>query len=169
MFQIDLLQGRRILVSGADGAAGEAVGRRLLAAGAELVLAGRDEDLLDDLAWRFAESFAAPVSTLARAAEEAVPPELLDAAWPADGMVDCAGDDGLLAACAARWIAEGRPAAAVRLGAAALPGADGHGLVRINAIAAADPATPAATALAVFLLAPETAGIDGQRIAVAAP
>jgi len=50
MFRDDLLQGRRILVTGGGTGIGLSLGRRFLGLGAELVICGRREEVLEDAA-----------------------------------------------------------------------------------------------------------------------
>ncbi|HTC83179.1 MAG TPA: SDR family NAD(P)-dependent oxidoreductase, partial [Rhizomicrobium sp.] len=50
MFQTDLLQGKRILVTGGGTGLGLSMGRRFLELGAELVICGRRTDVLEEAA-----------------------------------------------------------------------------------------------------------------------
>ncbi|HYD31257.1 MAG TPA: SDR family oxidoreductase [Azospirillaceae bacterium] len=92
MFQIDLLSGKRILVTGGGTGLGKSMGRRFLELGAELVICGRRKEVLEDTAWEFAEQVGGKVSTHQCDIRDAAQVEaMLEAIWaegPLDGLVN---------------------------------------------------------------------------------
>ena len=73
MFRADLLQGKRVLVTGGGTGLGKSMGRRFLELGAELVICGRREAVLEETVAEF------PTDYLGRAS------------WPACGAPRRAG------------------------------------------------------------------------------
>ncbi len=139
MFQANLLKDERVLITGGGTGLGKSMGRRMLELGAELVICGRREAVLEETAAEFDKDF--PGRTAWHACDIRDPDAIeamLDAVW-AEGALDtlinnAAGNflartetlstralDAVLGivlhgsaymtlACGKRWIAEGRPA-----------------------------------------------------------
>ena len=138
MFQSDLLQDQRILITGGGSGLGKSMGRRLLELGAQLVICGRREAVLEETRAEFDGDFpgrtrAIPCDLRDPAAVDA----LVDAIWeegPLDALVNnAAGNflarsetlspralDAVLAivmhgtayvtlACGKRWLADRHP------------------------------------------------------------
>jgi NAD(P)-dependent dehydrogenase (short-subunit alcohol dehydrogenase family) len=63
MFEKDLLQGKRVLITGGGSGLGRSIGRRYLELGAELVICGRREAVLAETAEAFASELGATVDT----------------------------------------------------------------------------------------------------------
>ncbi len=62
MFQPDLLKGKKILITGGGSGLGKAMGRRCCELGAELVICGRRQEVLDETAETFASELGAEVT-----------------------------------------------------------------------------------------------------------
>ena len=58
MFQKDLLQGKRILITGGGTGLGKSMGRRMIELGAELMICGRRAQVLEDTAKEFEDSLS---------------------------------------------------------------------------------------------------------------
>ncbi len=144
MFQAELLQGKRILVTGGGTGLGKAMGRRFLELGADLAICGRRKEVLDETAWEFAAEFAGEVTTHARDIRDPAQVEaMLEEIWaakPLDGLVNnAAGNfiartedlspravDAVLGivlhgtayvtlGCGRRWLAQGRRASVLSI------------------------------------------------------
>ena len=63
MFQPDLLKGKKILITGGGSGLGKAMGQRYCELGAELVICGRRQEVLDETAETFASELGAEVTT----------------------------------------------------------------------------------------------------------
>jgi NAD(P)-dependent dehydrogenase (short-subunit alcohol dehydrogenase family) len=63
MFQTDLLNGKRVLITGGGSGLGKSMGRRLMELGAELMICGRREHVLEKTAKEFEALFARKVRT----------------------------------------------------------------------------------------------------------
>lgn len=63
MFEKDLLQGKRVLITGGGTGLGRSIGRRYLELGAELIICGRREAVLTETANAFANELGAAVET----------------------------------------------------------------------------------------------------------
>jgi len=87
MFQGDLLQDKRILITGGGSGLGKSMGRRVLELGAKLVICGRREDVLAETRDEFDADF--PGRT------RAIPCDLRDAAQ-VDALVDAIWEEGPL-------------------------------------------------------------------------
>ena len=87
MFQADLLQGKKILITGGGSGLGKAMGRRVLELGASLVICGRREAVLQETAAEFNQDFASRTAW-----------HVCDIRDPAaiDGMVDAIWAEGPL-------------------------------------------------------------------------
>ncbi len=139
MFQANLLKDERVLITGGGTGLGKSMGRRMLELGAELVICGRREAVLEETAAEFDEDFPGRTAWHACDIRDAGAIEaMLDAVW-AKGALDtlinnAAGNflartetlspralDAVLAivlhgsaymtlACGKRWIAAGRAA-----------------------------------------------------------
>jgi NAD(P)-dependent dehydrogenase (short-subunit alcohol dehydrogenase family) len=139
MFETNLLEGRRILVTGGGTGLGLAMGRRFLELGAELVICGRREEVLSAAASDLAATTGGKVEVHRCDVRDAAAVEaMLDAIWqtaPLDALVNnAAGNfiarsedlspraiDAVLGivlhgsaycttGCGRRWLAEGRKA-----------------------------------------------------------
>src|SRR3569833_2823242 len=62
-FDKDLLQGKRVLITGGGTGLGKSMGERFLSLGAELVICGRRKEVLDQTAAEFRDQFGADVQT----------------------------------------------------------------------------------------------------------
>jgi NAD(P)-dependent dehydrogenase (short-subunit alcohol dehydrogenase family) len=87
MFQSDLLQDQRILITGGGSGLGKSMGRRVLELGAKLVICGRREQVLAETRAEFEADF--PGRT------RAIPCDLRDAAQ-VDALVEAIWDEGPL-------------------------------------------------------------------------
>ena len=87
MFQSDLLQGKRILITGGGSGLGKSMGRRVLELGATLVICGRREQVLEETRAEFDADF--PGRT------RPIPCDLRDAAQ-VDALVDAIWEEGPL-------------------------------------------------------------------------
>jgi len=87
MFQSDLLQGKRILITGGGSGLGKSMGRRALELGATLVICGRRETVLEETRGEFDADF--PGRT------RAIPCDLRDSAQ-VDALVDAIWEEGPL-------------------------------------------------------------------------
>ncbi len=144
MFQTDLLQGKRILVTGGGTGLGLSMGRRFLQLGAELVICGRRTDVLEEAARNLAGETGGKVETHGCDIRdpEAVD-KMMDAIWangPLDNLVNnAAGNfiarseelspraiDAVLGivlhgtaycttGCGRRWLKEGRKASVLSI------------------------------------------------------
>lgn len=139
MFHVDLLRGKRILVTGGGTGLGKSMGRRFLELGADLAICGRRAEVLDEAAWDFAETTSGTVTTHVCDLRDAAAVEaMLDEIWasrPLDALVNnAAGNfvartedlshravDSILntvlhgtayvtLGCGKRWLEAGRPA-----------------------------------------------------------
>jgi NAD(P)-dependent dehydrogenase (short-subunit alcohol dehydrogenase family) len=139
MFRTDLLQGKRILVTGGGTGIGLSIGRRLLGLGAEIVICGRREGVLEEAAASLRAETGGRVDHRPCDIRDPVEVDaLLSWIWktgPLDGLVNnAAGNfiarseelstravDAVLGivlhgtayvtlGCGRRWLAEGRPA-----------------------------------------------------------
>jgi len=63
MFQTDLLKGKRVLITGGGSGLGKSMGRRLMELGAELMICGRREHVLEKTAKEFEALFSREVRT----------------------------------------------------------------------------------------------------------
>jgi NAD(P)-dependent dehydrogenase (short-subunit alcohol dehydrogenase family) len=63
-FDKDLLQGRRVLITGGGTGLGKSMGERFLSLGAELVICGRRKEVLDQTAAEFRDRFGSDVQTV---------------------------------------------------------------------------------------------------------
>ncbi len=138
MFQTDLLQGKRVLVTGGGTGLGKSMGRRFLELGAELVICGRREAVLEETVAEFHTDYLGRASWHACDIRDAEAVEAMVAdIWrdgPLDVLVNNAagnflaksetlspravdavvrivlnGSANATLACGRRWIAEGRP------------------------------------------------------------
>jgi NAD(P)-dependent dehydrogenase (short-subunit alcohol dehydrogenase family) len=138
MFQSDLLQDRRILITGGGSGLGKSMGRRVLELGARLVICGRRANVLEETRAEFDAAFAGRTRAIPCDLRDAAQVEaLVDAIWqegPLDALVNnAAGNflarsetlspralDAVLAivlhgtayvtlACGRRWLAENHP------------------------------------------------------------
>ncbi len=88
MFQPDLLQGKRILITGGGTGLGKSMGRRALELGAELVICARREAVLEETAAEFEAEFPGRVSWHGCDIRDPAAIEaMLEAIW-ADGPLD---------------------------------------------------------------------------------
>jgi NAD(P)-dependent dehydrogenase (short-subunit alcohol dehydrogenase family) len=87
MFQSDLLQDRRILITGGGSGLGKSMGRRVLELGARLVICGRRANVLEETRAEFDAAF--PGRT------RAIPCDLRDAAQ-VEALVDAIWEEGAL-------------------------------------------------------------------------
>src|SRR6185312_16954967 len=92
MFAPDLLRGRHVLINGGGTGLGKAMGRRFMALGAELMICGRRQSVLDEAAREFTGTFGRTVRTHALDIRDAAAVEtLMDAAFverPLDILVN---------------------------------------------------------------------------------
>jgi len=138
MFQSDLLQDRRILITGGGSGLGKSMGRRVLELGARLVICGRRANVLGETQAEFDAAFPGRTRAIPCDLRDAAQVEaLVDAIWeegPLDALVNnAAGNflarsetlspralDAVLAivmhgtayvtlACGRRWLAENHP------------------------------------------------------------
>ena len=138
MFQSDLLQDRRILITGGGSGLGKSMGRRVLELGARLVICGRRANVLEETRAEFDAVFPGRTRAIPCDLREAAQVEaLVDAIWeegPLDALVNnAAGNflarsetlspralDAVLAivlhgtayvtlACGRRWLANNHP------------------------------------------------------------
>jgi NAD(P)-dependent dehydrogenase (short-subunit alcohol dehydrogenase family) len=63
MFQLDLLKGKRVLITGGGSGLGKSMGRRMIELGAELMICGRRAEVLKNTAREFQKSFSCEVRT----------------------------------------------------------------------------------------------------------
>jgi NAD(P)-dependent dehydrogenase (short-subunit alcohol dehydrogenase family) len=63
MFQLDLLKGKRVLITGGGSGLGKSMGRRMIELGAELMICGRRAEVLKNTAREFEKSFLCEVRT----------------------------------------------------------------------------------------------------------
>ena len=139
MFLPDLLKGKRILITGGGTGLGKSMGRRFVELGAELVICGRREKVLEETAWELMAGAPGPVSWHACDIRDPDAVEaMVEKIWaerPLDALVNnAAGNfiarsetlspravDAVLGivlhgsayctlACGKRWLAEGRKA-----------------------------------------------------------
>jgi NAD(P)-dependent dehydrogenase (short-subunit alcohol dehydrogenase family) len=137
-FAKDLLQGKRVLITGGGTGLGKSMGERFLSLGAELVICGRRKEVLDQTAAEFRDKFGSDVQTVrcdVRSPDDVE--TMLDEIWrqaPLDVLVNnAAGNfvaqthklsaraiDSVLGIClhgtaycttgvGRRWIEQGRP------------------------------------------------------------
>jgi NAD(P)-dependent dehydrogenase (short-subunit alcohol dehydrogenase family) len=137
-FAEDLLQGKRVLITGGGTGLGKSMGERFLSLGAELVICGRRKEVLEQTAAEFRDRFGSDVQTLrcdVRSPDDVE--RMLDEIWrhaPLDVLVNnAAGNfvaqthklsaraiDSVLGIClhgtaycttgiGRRWIEQGRP------------------------------------------------------------
>ena len=137
-FQDDLLRGKRVLITGGGTGLGKSMGERFLSLGAELVICGRRQEVLERTAAEFRDKFGRDVQTFrcdVRSVDDVE--AMLDGIWqhaPLDVLVNnAAGNfiaqthklsaraiDSVLGIClhgtaycttgvGRRWIADGRP------------------------------------------------------------
>jgi NAD(P)-dependent dehydrogenase (short-subunit alcohol dehydrogenase family) len=135
MFQADLLAGKKVLVTGGGSGLGKSMGRRFLELGAELVICGRREAVLEETAADFETAFPGRASWHACDIRDAEAVEaLVGESWPLDVLVNNAagnflaksetlspravdavvrivlnGTANATLACGRRWLAESRP------------------------------------------------------------
>ena len=139
MFQTDLLQDKRVLITGGGTGLGKSMGRRVLELGANLVICGRREEVLEQTAGKFDADFPGRASWHGcDIRDPAAVDAMVDAAWaegPLDVLINNAagnfiaktetlspravdavlgivlhGSAYLTLACGKRWIAQARPA-----------------------------------------------------------
>jgi NAD(P)-dependent dehydrogenase (short-subunit alcohol dehydrogenase family) len=139
MFLPDLLKGKKILITGGGTGLGKSMGRRLVELGAELVICGRRQAVLEETAWELMAVAPGPVSWHVCDIRDAGAVEaMVDKIWaegPLDALVNnAAGNfiarsetlspravDAVLGivlhgsayctlACGKRWLADGRRA-----------------------------------------------------------
>ncbi len=144
MFVPDLLQDKRILITGGGTGLGKAMGGRLLELGASIVICGRRREVLEETAWGFDERFDRPTQWQVCDIRDAAAVEAMVAeAWnegPLDGLINNAagnflartetlspnavdavlgivlhGSAYVTLACGKRWLAEARPAAVLSI------------------------------------------------------
>jgi len=144
LFLPGLLNGKKFLITGGGTGLGKSMGRRLLELGAELVICGRRQQVLEDTAREFMAQFAGPVSWhVCDIRDPAQVEAMIDKIWserPLDGLVNnAAGNfvartetlspravDAILGivlhgsayttlACGKRWLAEGRRASVLSI------------------------------------------------------
>ena len=87
MFQSDLLQRKRVLITGGGTGLGKSMGRRMMELGAELMICGRRAQVLEDTAKEFEDSFSRKVRT--HVAD-------IRSADAVEGLMDAAFDGGPL-------------------------------------------------------------------------
>jgi NAD(P)-dependent dehydrogenase (short-subunit alcohol dehydrogenase family) len=138
MFQADLLQGKRVLVTGGGSGLGKSMGRRFLELGATLVICGRRDAVLAETAAEFdAEHPGGTAWHACDIRDDAAVEAMIDGIWrdrPLDVLVNNAagnflarsetlssraidavvgivlkGTANVTLACGRRWLAEGRP------------------------------------------------------------
>ena len=138
MFQADLLRGKKVLVTGGGTGLGKSMGRRFLELGAELVICGRREHVLEEAVAEFHTDFLGRASWHACDIRDAEAVEAMVAEiWqggPLDVLVNNAagnflaksetlspravdavvrivlhGTANMTLACGRRWLEEGRP------------------------------------------------------------
>ena len=137
MFLPDLLKGQKILITGGGTGLGKSMGRRFVELGAELVICGRRQQVLEETAWELMAAAPGPVTWQVCDIRDAAAVEaMMEKIW-ADGPLDAlvnnaAGNfiarsetlspravDAVLGivlhgsayctlACGKRWLAEGR-------------------------------------------------------------
>ncbi len=144
MFRDDLLQDKRVLITGGGTGLGKSMGRRMLELGARLVICGRREGVLAETAAEFDADFPGRTAHHVCDIRDAAAVEaMVEAAWaagPLDALINnAAGNfiartetlspravDAVLGivlhgtayvtlACGKRWIAEARPAAVLSI------------------------------------------------------
>lgn len=144
MFQLDLLQGKRILITGGGTGLGKAMGRRFLELGTDLAICGRRKEVLEETAWEFAAEFPGEVTTHACDIRDPAQVEaMLEEIWatrPLDGLVNNAagnfiarteelspravdavlgivlhGSAYVTLGCGRRWLAQGRRASVLSI------------------------------------------------------
>jgi NAD(P)-dependent dehydrogenase (short-subunit alcohol dehydrogenase family) len=144
MFRDDLLQDKRVLVTGGGTGLGKSMGRRFLELGARLVICGRREDVLAEAVAEFEADFPGRAAWHACDIRDADAVEaVIDGIWaagPLDVLVNNAagnflaksetlspravdavvsivlnGTAYMTLACGKRWIAEGRPGAVLSI------------------------------------------------------
>ena len=137
MFLPDLLKGKKILITGGGTGLGKSMGKRLVELGAELVICGRRQAVLEETAWELMAANPGPVSWQVCDIRDAAAVEtMVEKIWaegPLDGLVNnAAGNfiarsetlspravDAVLGivlhgsayctlACGKRWLEEGR-------------------------------------------------------------
>jgi NAD(P)-dependent dehydrogenase (short-subunit alcohol dehydrogenase family) len=143
-FSEDLLNGKRILITGGGTGLGKAMGRRFLSLGAQLAICGRRKDVLEATAAEFKRDFGADVQTIGCDVRKSTEVEtMLDQIWdtaPLDVLVNnAAGNfiaqthklsaraiDSVLGIClhgtaycttgaGRRWIDAGRPGSVLNI------------------------------------------------------
>lgn len=144
MFQPDLLKGKRILITGGGSGLGKAMGRRYCELGAELVICGRRQDVLDETADAFTSELGAKVTTHSLDIRDAdAVSAMVDTIWqdgPLHGLVNNAagnfisktedlshravdavlnivlhGTSYVTLACGKKWLAAGDPATVISI------------------------------------------------------
>jgi NAD(P)-dependent dehydrogenase (short-subunit alcohol dehydrogenase family) len=144
MFQIDLMKGKRILVTGGGTGLGKSMGRRFMELGADLVICGRRAEVLDEAAWDFRKDFSGDVAThVCDVRDPSQVEAMLAAIWaerPLDGLVNNAagnfiaktetlsaramdavlgivlhGSAYVTLGCGKRWLEEGRKASVLSI------------------------------------------------------
>ena len=144
MFRDDLLQDKRVLVTGGGTGLGKSMGRRFLELGARLVICGRREDVLGETVAEFEADFPGRAAWHACDIRDADAVEaVIEGIWaagPLDVLVNNAagnflaksetlspravdavvgivlnGTAYMTLACGKRWIAEGRPGAVLSI------------------------------------------------------
>jgi len=137
MFLPDLLKGKKILITGGGTGLGKSMGKRFVELGAELVICGRRQQVLEETAWELMAAAPGPVTWQVCDIRDAAAVEtMVETIWaegPLDGLVNnAAGNfiarsetlspravDAVLGivlhgsayctlACGKRWLAEGR-------------------------------------------------------------
>lgn len=92
MFQLDLLKGKKILVTGGGTGLGASMAERFLQLGAELVICGRRRDVLEDTAGRLAEATGGHITALPCDVRDSAAVEtMMDQIWaagPLDALVN---------------------------------------------------------------------------------
>lgn len=144
MFQADLLQGKKVLVTGGGSGLGKSMGRRFLELSAELVICGRREAVLEETVAEFLGDFPGRAAWQACDIRDAEAVEAMIAkiwqAGPLDVLVNNAagnflaksetlspravdavvrivlhGTANVTLACGRRWLAEGRKASVLSI------------------------------------------------------
>ncbi|MBI3451936.1 MAG: SDR family oxidoreductase [Rhodospirillales bacterium] len=88
MFTPDLLKGKKILVTGGGTGLGKSMGRRFLELGAELVICGRRQNVVEETAWELMSAFPGPVTWHACDIRDPAQVEaMIEKIW-ADGPLD---------------------------------------------------------------------------------
>src|SRR3546814_4266038 len=89
MFQSDLLKGKRILITGGGTGLGKSMGRRVLELGAQLVICGRRQNVLEETRAEFDADFPGRSRAISCDLRDAAEVDrLVTAVWE-EGPLDC--------------------------------------------------------------------------------